>query len=672
MTEDPIPSGLELAGALWALGAGVWAPGAALVGALGLGRDALERGVLAFALGRVLFGAVALAAVSTVGAVGIHLWSGLGALAWLIVRLRAGRTAAGVRPRELALPLAVASLAAALLVVAVVARGGLPGPEGGLVFHGRDSTNDPLVYSAIALELFEGGLPLAYPFTGGASTTSTYLPYGTMVGLHAFGVPMLDVNLRVLPLAEAWVLGLTGVALVRRLGGGPGAAALGAGLVLLGGDPGAWLGPLASLVGREAQALDGWGLFGPYLLAFNPATSALQLAFAALLLLGGPAGAGRRVAMVAGGLVAAAFETKLFVWAPLLGALVAVAWIRPPAALATRLRLASVVAAAASLPSLVEKALWADAFRGRDVTAFVACPGCLPRYLADASLGSRELGFEGFVAFSFAQLLEPRVIVETAAASVLLLVVALGARAFGVPVLWRGARADDGGRAAIHRVLGMAAALGLAGALTFTTAPHYLNGAQFAWLATVGLWPAAAIALARGAARRRLAACVGAALLMLPGTWRCLVDLGVAAPRQAFVPAAELALVEALRARSAPGELVLEPSMLANTDFPSPVTWLAGRPVALSLLSAVQILPEAELLARHRQLVAVFAGVDARAGRAAIAASGARWILAPALWPLRFDPGPGVEVVLRRPAGTLYRVRPGAYTRSGPSDAGEL
>ena len=48
------------------------------------------------------------------------------------------------------------------------------------------------------------------------------------------------------------------------------------------------------------------------------------------------------------------------------------------------------------------------------------------------------------------------------------------------------------GDVVVHRWMGLAAALGLAAAMLFTTRPHYLNGAQFAWIATCGLWPFAA------------------------------------------------------------------------------------------------------------------------------------------------------------------------------------
>ncbi|NNL65239.1 MAG: hypothetical protein HKP30_03250, partial [Myxococcales bacterium] len=54
-----------LAAAAWALLAAWWAPGSLLVGRAAFGRDGLERFVLAWSLGRAVFAAVSLLAVST-------------------------------------------------------------------------------------------------------------------------------------------------------------------------------------------------------------------------------------------------------------------------------------------------------------------------------------------------------------------------------------------------------------------------------------------------------------------------------------------------------------------------------------------------------------------------------------------------------------------------------
>ena len=293
-------------------------------------------------------------------------------------------------------------------------------------------------------------------------------------------------------------------------------------------------------------------------------------------------------------------------------------------------------------------------------TGFELCAGCLPRYLADAALGSHDLSFRIFETHRLAQWLDLGHLALVLASALLVVAVALGARVVALPALWRGSRSSDpagAGRVAVHRIVAGASVLGLLAALVVTTRPHYLNGAQFAWIPCVLLWSFAAIPVARWWSERRLL-CLGLfAALALPGALRALGPLGFRAPVVSRVSADELALVDALRSRSRPEELVLEPSLLADTDFPSPVTWRAGRPVYLSLLSAAQALPEPEMYARHERLVAIFAGAEAPEARSAIATSGASWLLAPSAWPLRFETGPLLEPVHANPAGVLYRVR---------------
>lgn len=643
-------------GALWGVLAAWLAPGAALAAWLGLGRDGLERLVVSFAIGRLMLAAVSLSAVSTVGPAALHVWAGAGVLAWLALRRRNPVAFTGGS----ALPALVVVLAASVLVGCVVGHGGMFAADGDLVFWGRDTTNDPLVYTALALQVHETGLPLTYPFASGVATTSTYAQYGVMAALHTFGVPMLDVTFRVLPWLDAFALGLAAVALVRALGGGGMAAALGGALVLLGGDPSFWLRPLGALLGRTVQALDTWAYFGPYLFAFNPGTAALQLAFAAFLVIVALRPNARAHAIVAGLLVAGLFETKLFVWAPVFSGLCAVAWLRPPVASKRSLRLSAVIAGVAVLPFLLEKLVWATRLRDLEATQLKLCPGCLPRYLVDAAFGNQELSFRVFETFAFAELLDPRTLGFIAFSVVLTGAFALGARAVALPGLWRGAQGGEGSddaQVVLRRWVLAAAGFGLGAAMLFTTGPHYLNGAQFAWIATAGLWPFAALAFARWWRERRVAALVAALALIVPGTWHALVDLGVRAPEAARVSANELALVARLRELAAPDDVVLEPSLLSNTDFPSPVAWYAGRSVYLSLLSAAKVLPKAEVYARHERLREVFAGDDRAAALAAIHASAATWVFVPAAWPLRFEAGPELERVERGAGGTLYRVR---------------
>src|SRR5690606_30685093 len=163
---------------------------------------------------------------------------------------------------------------------------------------------------------------------------------------------------------------------------GPLAAGAAGVLLALGGGAGALVAPIGGLLGRAIQPLDSWALFGPYLAAFNPITPALHTLFAACAVLAGLRGGQRAAPVVAGLLVAALFELKLFLWAPAIAALAAVALVRPPAALAGSLRLAALAAIAGSLPSLAERVRWIVQLAGRDETAFQVCVGCLPRYLA--------------------------------------------------------------------------------------------------------------------------------------------------------------------------------------------------------------------------------------------------------------------------------------------------
>jgi hypothetical protein len=653
--------GLTAAAAVLALG--VLAPGLAVARGLQLARDPLARLVIGAAIGRLAFAAVALLATVSAGAPVLFAWLAVAggaslALAWRW--RRQGRSPAGAEPRAAWLvPAAAAGAAAALLVHAVVARSGLADPRGDLLFYGRDSTNDPLVYGAMALRLAAEGLPLQLPFAGGGPGPAPYLSYAVLAGLWlTSGADVLDLAFRVVPLFDAVLASLAAVSLARALGGGPLAAGVAGVLLALGGDAGALVAPLGAALGRSIQPLDSWALFGPYLAAFNPIAAATHTWLAACVLVAGLRGGERATPLVAGLLVAALFELKLFLWAPAVAALVLVAFARPPIRVAPPLRRAALVALVGSLPSLADRALWVFRLHGRDETAFQICVGCLPRYLADAAWGSHELSFASFRVFRTVHLLDPGVLVATAVASLLVLATALGARAFALPVLREGRR-DESGRGVALRMLGAAAGLGLCGAFAVVTAPHYLNGAQFAWAATFGLWPLAALQLERLWRGGPRAACVALALLAFASTAHVLGPLGYRAPLWQRVGAEERELLAHLPPTAGPRDAVLEPSMLADTDRASPVPWLTGHPVYLSLLSAVQSLPAAERERRFVQIATVFVERDRAAALEAIRASAVGWVYAPAAFPLRFEPGDALEVVARSPAGTLYRV-PGA------------
>jgi hypothetical protein len=651
---------LGLTAAAAVLAFGVLAPGVAVARGLELGRDPLARLVIGAAVGRLLFAAAALLATVSAGAPVLFAWLAVAggaslALAWRWRRQE--RSPADAEPLAVWLvPAAAASAAAALLVHAVVARSGLADARGDLLFYGRDSTNDPLVYAAMALRLAAEGLPLQLPFASGGPGPAPYASYAVLAGLWlTSGADVLDLAFRVVPLFDAVLASLAAVVLARALGGGPLAAGVAGVLLALGGDAGALLAPLGAGLGLSIQPLDSWALFGPYLAAFNPIAAATHTWLAACALVAGLRGGERAAPVVAGLLVAALFELKLFLWVPAVGALVLVAFARPPIRLARPLRRAALVALAGSLPSLADRALWVLRLHGRDETALQICVGCLPRYLADAAWGSHELSFASFRGFRTAHLLDPGVLVATVVAGLLVLPFALGARAFALPVLRAGCRNESGLGAAL-RLLGAAAGLGLGAAFAVVTTPHYLNGAQFAWAATFGLWPLAALQLERLWRARRRAACTSVAVLAFASTPHVLGPLGYGAPIWQRVGSTERELLAHLPVSDGPRKVVLEPSMLADTDRPSPVPWLTGHPVYLSLLSAVQSLPAAERERRFVQIARVFVERDRAAALEAIRESGVGWVYAPAPFPLRFEPGDALEVVARSPAGTLYRV----------------
>jgi hypothetical protein len=144
--------------------------------------------------------------------------------------------------------------------------------------------------------------------------------------------------------------------------------------------------------------------------------------------------------------------------------------------------------------------------------------------------------------------------------------------------------------------------------------------------------------------------------LIVPGSWHAIDALGFGAPPVHRVAVEEVALMAAIREHVPPEEVVLEPSALLHRDFPSPVTWGAGRSVLLSLLSAAKVMPENERIRRGRLLETIFTTDDRVTALAAVAAAEARWIYAPAAAPLRFAPAPDLETVASGPAGALYRV----------------
>jgi hypothetical protein len=639
-------SGFAALGAVFALTGGWIGPGLAVATALGLGRDRLERVVLGVAVGRVLLTIATLVAANAGSTGALVAWGALGTAAgvWAIVHTRRDLPSTG---SGVGSALAVAVGCALLLGIAVVARSGL---DHGSVsaFYGRDGANDPFVYGAYAIALGNLGLPPTNPFAGGTLAQGSYAVIAVLAGLAAIGgVPMPDLAYRVVPLFEATALMATAIAFVRALGA-PRAAWLLAPVAVLAGDPSPLVTAVARGVGLTVHSIDGFAFFGPYLLAMNPITPGLQTFFCASILLVRPDR--RHHAWLAGLLIGALFEIKLFLWAPVVAGLGATALIRPPAAHARSLRIASLVAVLASLPSLADKLL----ARANDAGGFSLCPGCLPRYLARAAWGDGALSFEIFRSGVAWTSLSPRVLVASLLASAAVAAIALGARALALPTLLRGARRGEA--VVVYRILAFASVAGLLLAMTIGVSPHYLNAAQFAWVAVFGLAPLLAIACAEWLRAGRWQPLAAVVLLALPGSADAILRLGFGAPQRFGISRAERDLCLRLAQVSAPGDVVFEPSMLLDTDRPSAIPLLAGRPVYLSLLSAVGTLPAEERDARYEALVAFFVGRDAEAARAALVSSGARFVLVPPGVTPAASAMDGLEPIADNAAGRLYRV----------------
>jgi hypothetical protein len=649
--------------AAWAVGAGILAPGACVVLAADLGRGRLERTLLALAIGRILLTLVTLSATSVGLAGAMPVWGVLSTAVYARLAWRRRGTAArpSWRIDRASLAAVLVPVAASLFLVGVVsARSGVTDESGALVFFGRDASPDSLFYLAFARALAASGLPLAHPFAADFPVAGHHGVFAVTAGLHLVGgSDWLDSTFRVLPLVNVVGLALTGFALVRALGGNAWGASIGATLLVLGGDLFGLVRDLAGAVGIEARDLLTWAFFGPFLLPVNPGNAAAQTVFAACLLLARSPEGGTRSACCAGVLFAGVGLFKVPLWAPFLAALLLIA-LRPAPANARWLRLAAAVALAASLPAQLETLLRMVLPKESEILlGFSPCIGCLPRYFVDATFGSFDTSFARFAAFRLSDLLSPGEWLRIAGATLLFVVVGLGVRLLAVPQLVRGCRFEDGrpeGSAALHRLIAAAAAIGVALACTVGAAPHYLNGTQFAWSASFALWiPLGALA-GRWLADARFVPLFVALALALVSSARWIREATSAAPALR-VESEERELLERLAGVSQPDDLVLEPSAILSPERLSPVAWLAGRPVYLSSRHVAVYLPAPRSMRRVERLYHVFGRDDREPALAELAATGARFVYAPAALPLRFDPGGALEVVAQGPAGVIYRVR---------------
>jgi hypothetical protein len=269
--------------------------------------------------------------------------------------------------------------------------------------------------------------------------------------------------------------------------------------------------------------------------------------------------------------------------------------------------------------------------------------------------------FRAFEQFRLEGLLSAGEWLAIAGETLLFVVVALGARLLALPELVRGCRfgaADASGRAVAHRVLLAAVGVGVLLACTVGIAPHYQNGASFSWSATFGLWIVLGVAAGRWLAERRWLWLAVVLVISLSSSWRWIHDFAWAAPVIGRVSAEERALFDQLAAVSQPDDLVLEPSWL--DDVLSMVPPLAGRPVYMSLSSSGMggELPIWDQLFRAGNIHRVFQGKLPEAAIAALRATEARFVYAPAARPLTLDLGEVLEIVAHNSAGTVYRVRP--------------
>ena len=670
---------LALATALWGVGAGVLAPGWAICRSLGLARSggAAAELALAFAAGRLAIAAATAAAIALGAPSALVAWPALGCAAAALVVLREKRGPFTPRLREwgrASLPFVAGLAAAALLVHAVAGRNGVENAAGRLLFFGRDATNDSLMYLAQSRMLLEIGFPIANPFFAGVVSSNSYVPFLVRAGLHAAaGVSWLDATFRVMPLLDVCSLAVTSGALVAALGGSRLAVGLGAVLGVLGSEASFVLPALAKLGGGEDLRLASWGFGGPALLPFNSIAPAVQTAMAALVLLAIPAPRPRAAAIAVGVLFAALFELKLFLWMTSIVALAAVAAVGAPRALRSGLRLAAATAVLLSLPSLVDKALYTAQMRAQGIfdTGIRLCPGCFPRYLADGALSREAAPWSLFSELQPGDLLDAETLARTLLACAVFALVLLGARWIAVPTLVRIARRgasdpSDAGAAAAARITLVGAGIGLGLSMLLAWRPHYLNVGQFAWSATFLLWPFTALAIGRWWPQHRAASVLALAASLL-STSGVVFARGYGAPPWLAVEPGERALVEELGSLSRPGEIVIEPSFGLRPEVPSIVPWLAGRPVVFTDRSIATQIKDAPRLERLAQLEAVFKGQDSEAAAAALRASGASWVYAPAPVSLRFATQGLLVPAAESRAGRIYRVvaggsseRPGA------------
>ncbi len=662
---------MELVRAIVAAGV-VLIPGLLAARALGLGIGTVERLALGCALGRILLGGVVLS--------GVALGTPWLPAAWCATAWAAGLLALGTRARRagaslaawrqrfeprLALGVGLVVAASLLASFAIVGRSGLLAPDGTLVFVGRHPTWDSLVYTALAAQARSAALPLPNPFVTGVANLGHSVFFAELAGLGLVsGLDAVDVAFRLRPALDVTALVLTAFALARRLGATPMGALLGALLVLLGGglsQPIFWL---ARAFGVSLNELEIWSYGTSYLVPFNPVAPGAQTAWSALLLLSAGAVSRRtalRAGIVGGLLLASVFELKATLWLSFLPAVVLAAWTFPAGGGVRSARIGTIVALLVSLPLVLASPGVVPIEGDARQATLRFCLACLPRFSIASAFQDPSAMARLFDVFDPSALASPRFWLGSIAASALYLGVTLGARLLAWPVKARSAERSEAAWDARFgaRVLGLSLAIGAAATCLFHTPPHFVNAGQFAWCASLGAWPLLGVRLGRWIADGRIGRAALLLAAVLPsGVW-WIVSQGAGAPVVDRVTPAERALAAAAAERVPADAVVLEPTLLLDPSRASPIAWLAGRRLYASKEGMVAYLAPAERERRTALLQRVYRSRDRAAAEAALAETGARFLVrSPALGD-SLEGSPLLRPLFANEAGTLDEVVPG-------------
>jgi hypothetical protein len=579
-------------------------------------------------------------------------------------RVIAGAPAGKVRldlPLALGLGLVVAT--ALLVVAAIVGRSGLVGPDGAVVFVGRHPTHDSLVYAALAAQVPSAGLPLPNPFVEGIANRGHSLFFAELAGLaRVSGLDTVDVAFRLRPALDVASLVLTAFALARRLGATSAGALLGALLVLLGGgfaEPALWI---ARAFGARLNELEIWAYGTSFLVPFNPIAPGAQTAWSALLLLSAGA-VSRPAAVVAGLLLASVFELKATLWVSLLPAVVLAAWTLRPRNGMRAARLAAGVALAVSLPLLLVSPGVVPIEGEASDTTLRFCFACLPRYAIGSAIQDPFALARLFDVFSASSLASGRFWIGSLASSALYLGITLGPRLLAWPVRPEGfgRHPTTSGAAFAARALGLSLAIGAIGTCLFHTPPHFVNAGQFAWCASLGVWLLLAVRIGRWVDEGRvLRAALVVAIALPSGLW-WIVAQGAGAPVVDRVTPAERRLAAAVAEHVPPDATVLEPSLLVEPARASPIAWLAGRRLYASKTGMVAYLAPEERARRIELLQRVYGSADRATAEAALADTGARFVVRSPGLGAALDGSPMLRPLFANESGTLSEiVRAGA------------